>query len=161
MPLIRLFVLPQPMPGRLRGICWLLSARWEYNIISLFMSRIWHFTDNLSLYQGLTLLLLTSDACSSGVISELPINTIGWDVATTCSISTGAKLSISSMSFWLAASVSSFLAHKAEKAEISSQEADTDLNEPLAPWRSIFHYVLFWGSFYWCCNPWFKMNQLQ
>merc|ERR1712127_572714 len=75
-----------------------------------------------ALCQGLTLLFLSSSACNSGVIEEvLPAQSIGWDIAANCSMSTGAKLSISSMSFWFASAVTGFLAHKAEKAEMNEE----------------------------------------
>ena len=84
--------------------------------------------------QGLTLLMLGSSACSSGVLLQLPINFEGLNVtcAETCSMSTGAKLNISAMSFWFAAAVASFLAHKQEKEELAASDGGgAGLDEPL------------------------------
>ena len=47
-------------------------------------------------------------------------------------MSTGAKLSISAMSMWFAAAVTSFLAHKTEKEEMLAEGgAEAGLDEPL------------------------------
>lgn len=87
-----------------------------------------------ALCQGLTLLMLSSSACSSGVITQLFPNypaILALPFAETCSMATGAKLAISSLSFWFAAAVTSYLAHRTEKAEMA-EGTDAGLSEPLA-----------------------------
>lgn len=89
-----------------------------------------------AIFQGLMLLLLSSAACTNNVlVQNAPVEY--WpmrDVAfpDTCSIATGAKLTISATVFWAAAGVASYMAHSAEvKAE--GTELQASLTEPLAP----------------------------
>mmetsp|Transcript_36950 Transcript_36950/g.66461 ORF Transcript_36950/g.66461 Transcript_36950/m.66461 type:complete len:258 (+) Transcript_36950:147-920(+) len=73
-----------------------------------------------SITQGLVLLLLSSNACNSKVLTGLGgDNMSNVTFSDTCSISTGAKLVISATVFWFSAAVASFFAHKAEKAEMA------------------------------------------
>ena len=84
----------------------------------------------VALSQGLTLLLLDSNACHVDILDTLRNNGGIGDSITfeaTCRISVGAKLVISALCFWLAAGCSSFVAHKAEKEEIVDP-----LHEPLS-----------------------------
>ena len=83
----------------------------------------------LAICQGLTLLLLNSNACKSSEISIL--DDLGrLTFPDTCSLATGGKLAISSAAFWAAAAVSSLLAHSAEKKEIA-EDVDAGLRAPL------------------------------
>jgi len=83
--------------------------------------------------QGLTLLLLNSNACKGETLVDIAgIAMQDYSFPETCSMATGAKLVVSATSFWGAAAVASFLAHKSEKEEIA-EEVDADLREPLAP----------------------------
>ena len=80
-----------------------------------------------SITQGLTLLLLSSNACNSNVLTGLggpSLSNVSFE--DTCSISTGAKLVISATVFWFSAAVASFFAHRAEKAEMSRGEGRDD-----------------------------------
>lgn len=84
-----------------------------------------------ALCEGLTLLMFSSKACSSDILLELgdvPLRNVSF--GDTCSMSTAAKLTISSTVFWAAGGVTSFFAHRAEKAEIQ-EEAEYGLREPL------------------------------
>lgn len=86
-----------------------------------------------ALFQGLTLLLLSSNACKNNELVEMA----GIEFEETCGLARGANLSISAMVFWLAAAVSSFQEHKAF-SEVSEQLLRTGaqpptLNEPLNP----------------------------
>lgn len=89
-----------------------------------------------AIFQGLMLLLLSSAACTNNVLVQnasaeyYPMR--GVTFPDTCSIATGAKLTISATVFWAAAGVASYMAHRAEvKAE--GAEAQASLTEPLAP----------------------------
>jgi len=71
-----------------------------------------------ALCQGLTLLFLSSSVCKNNTfIQDLSNKYPHITFPDTCSLDTGAKLSISAMVFFFAASVSAFFAHKAEKEE--------------------------------------------
>eukprot|EP00581_Thalassiosira_minuscula_P012029 CAMPEP_0183729952 /NCGR_PEP_ID=MMETSP0737-20130205/31610_1 /TAXON_ID=385413 /ORGANISM="Thalassiosira miniscula, Strain CCMP1093" /LENGTH=215 /DNA_ID=CAMNT_0025962285 /DNA_START=40 /DNA_END=687 /DNA_ORIENTATION=- len=71
-----------------------------------------------ALFQGLTLLLLSSNACKdNALVGELDAIISHVTFPDTCSLGPGGKLSISSMAFFFAASVTSFFAHKLEEAE--------------------------------------------
>lgn len=84
-------------------------------------------------FQGLTLLLLNSNACNGNtMVQSLDPSLSNVTFPDTCSMDTGAKLSISATVFFFASSVASFLAHKAEKA-VMEEEVQADLREPLAP----------------------------
>ena len=50
----------------------------------------------------------------------------------TCSIGTGAKITISAMTFWAASAVASFMTRKAQLQAMEA-EAQASLTEPLAP----------------------------
>jgi len=75
-----------------------------------------------ALFQGLTLLSLNSELCTSN--SRSTWNDIQW--SDTCSIDTGAKCIISAMVFWFAAAFSSFLEQKALKEEENELDALAD-----------------------------------
>lgn len=83
----------------------------------------------LAISEGLTLLLLNSNACKNNIFRLLE-NLGGLTFPDTCSLATGGKLAISSTAFWAAAAVSSFLAHSAEKKEIA-EEVGAGLRAPL------------------------------
>lgn len=84
--------------------------------------------------QGLTLLLLNSNACRNNDLKpDLP-DTVSFP--DTCSIARGAKLTISATSFWLAAAFASFMAVRAARREAAKAMAageEASLTEPLAP----------------------------
>ena len=81
--------------------------------------------------QGMTLIIFSSNACHSDILSGLGEAGIGSVLfEESCRISTGAKLVISATSFWAAAGCTSFVAHKAEKEEIAEEEG-MGLREPL------------------------------
>eukprot|EP00581_Thalassiosira_minuscula_P009426 CAMPEP_0183707732 /NCGR_PEP_ID=MMETSP0737-20130205/4225_1 /TAXON_ID=385413 /ORGANISM="Thalassiosira miniscula, Strain CCMP1093" /LENGTH=219 /DNA_ID=CAMNT_0025935461 /DNA_START=146 /DNA_END=802 /DNA_ORIENTATION=- len=84
----------------------------------------------VALFQGLTLLLLNSNVCKNNLLIQ-DVTTKYPDIGfpDTCSLDTGAKLSISAMVFFFVASVSAFLAHKAENEEIKA-EGESGLTEP-------------------------------
>jgi len=72
----------------------------------------------VAICQGLVLLFLSSNACNSEVLMGLGgINGPALNGVTfteKCSMSTGAKLTISATVFWVCAAAASFMAHKAE-----------------------------------------------
>jgi len=82
----------------------------------------------LALSQGLVLLLLNSELCKNNPI--VAFGEIEWQE--TCSMSTGAKCTISSMVFWLAAALSSFQELKSLEVERRTVEPEASLTEPLA-----------------------------
>ena len=86
----------------------------------------------LAVCQGLSLLLLSSNACNSDVL--IGLGGPATDILTfgeTCEMSTGAKFVISATAFWAAAGVVSFMAHRTEKIEMAEGVEDTFLSEPL------------------------------
>ena len=86
-----------------------------------------------AIFEGLTLLLLNSNACKvNTMVQNLDPSLTNVTFPDTCSMATGAKLTISATVFFFASSVASFLAHKAEKEELE-EEVETGLREPLAP----------------------------
>jgi len=82
--------------------------------------------------QGLTLLLLSSNACNSDTLVGLggPAKNL-LTFGETCSMSTGAKFIVSATAFWVAAGVVSFLANRAEKKEMTLGGDGEGLDEPL------------------------------
>eukprot|EP00584_Thalassiosira_punctigera_P003777 CAMPEP_0172537464 /NCGR_PEP_ID=MMETSP1067-20121228/9057_1 /TAXON_ID=265564 ORGANISM="Thalassiosira punctigera, Strain Tpunct2005C2" /NCGR_SAMPLE_ID=MMETSP1067 /ASSEMBLY_ACC=CAM_ASM_000444 /LENGTH=222 /DNA_ID=CAMNT_0013322769 /DNA_START=79 /DNA_END=747 /DNA_ORIENTATION=- len=82
------------------------------------------------LCQGFTLFFLNSKACKGNLWVQLKGDITGVTFPDTCSISKGAKLTISAMVFFFAAGVTAFVAHKAEKKEIEDDER-AGLREPL------------------------------
>ena len=88
-----------------------------------------------ALCQGLVLLLLSSNACNSNVLSDLntPLSNQA-EFGETCEMSTGAKFIISATAFWVGAAVMSVMARKTEMKELEEAEAaigGNDLTEPL------------------------------
>ena len=78
-----------------------------------------------AIFQGLSLLLLSSNACKNNAIVNLAETTSTWaDFPETCSLNTGGKLIISATAFWFAAAVASFGARKIERsAAVEDEEA--------------------------------------
>jgi len=85
---------------------------------------------------GLTFLLLDSNACNDNTMAQVE----GVTFEDQCSLSAGAKLSISAMVFWLAAGVTSFLEGKAWQSECEERrlasssvlpEVDSQATKPL------------------------------
>ncbi|KAL7540071.1 hypothetical protein ACHAXR_009853 [Thalassiosira sp. AJA248-18] len=79
------------------------------------------------IFQGLVLIILDSKVCKDNYLVE-------WGAAEfpdTCSLATGGKCIISSMVFWFAAALSSFLEMKALEKESMEIQPDS-LTEPLA-----------------------------
>ena len=76
----------------------------------------------VAICQGLVLLFLSSNACNSDVLRGLggssgpAQNDVIFDEK--CSMSTGAKLTISATAFWVCAAAASFMAHKAEMSTV-------------------------------------------
>ena len=86
-----------------------------------------------AIFQGLTLLLLNSNAClNNSLVQDLEDGDLQ-DITfpDTCSLGQGANLVIAATSLWFAAGVASYAAHKAEKEEFA-EEVDMGLREPLA-----------------------------
>ena len=86
-----------------------------------------------AIFQGLTLLLLNSNAClNNSLVQDLEEGDLQ-DITfpDTCSLGQGANLVIAATSLWFAAGVASYAAHKAEKEEFA-EEVDMGLREPLA-----------------------------
>lgn len=89
-----------------------------------------------SIFMGLSLLLLNSDACSSNDLSEqfqALFPNIDFETAN-CSISTGAKCAISGTVFYFLAGASSCFAYKVEKSDAKKgggARAQDGLDEPL------------------------------
>jgi len=75
--------------------------------------------------QGLVLLFLASNACNSKVLIGLGGRQT-WNATfnESCSLSTGANLTISALVFWFCAAVSSFVAHRFEQKEDADDEAE-------------------------------------
>ena len=85
----------------------------------------------IAISQGLSLLLLGSNACQNNPLVQLQDGILtNVTFPGTYSISTGAKLTISSTVFFFVSAVTSFMAHKAEKEE-RVEEARDGLSEPL------------------------------
>ncbi|KAL7540070.1 hypothetical protein ACHAXR_009852 [Thalassiosira sp. AJA248-18] len=82
-----------------------------------------------SFCQGLTLLILSSNACKDNILVQREtVGNIDWP--DTCSLAMGANLCISATVLWFAAGLASYAAHKAEKEE-ANEEVDAGLREPL------------------------------
>lgn len=91
------------------------------------LTHIWEAPGYLltAICQGLVLLLLSSNACNSDILGGLGDSTLSKvSFESTCSMASGAKLVISATVFWFSAAVASFLAHKAEMAEMSEAEVE-------------------------------------
>lgn len=73
------------------------------------------------LFQGLSLLLLSSNACKNNAIVKLAAQTTYATFPETCSMNTGAKLIISATAFWLAAA---FVSFAARKVDLIGEEVD-------------------------------------
>merc|ERR1712161_151621 len=80
-----------------------------------------------ALFQGLTLIFLSSKACNDNALVALGDEL---DFPITCSLSTGANLCIAALVFWVAAAVSSFMEGKALEEE--SKEGSS-LSDPFIP----------------------------
>ena len=77
----------------------------------------------ITICQGLVLLLLASNACDSRVLTGLgtpQLRNVTFEE--TCQMATGAKLVVSATVFWFCAAVTSFLANKAERAEMAGED---------------------------------------
>ena len=89
-----------------------LTHRWEAPMYLL-----------ITICQGLVLLLL-ANACDSRVLTGLGgpnLNNVTFEE--TCQMATtGAKLVVSATVFWFCAAVTSFLANKAERAEMAGED---------------------------------------
>jgi len=89
-----------------------LTHRWEAPMYLL-----------ITICQGLVLLLLASNACDSKVLTGLgtpQLRNVTFEE--TCQMATGAKLVVSATVFWFCAAVTSFLANKAERAEMAGED---------------------------------------
>ena len=80
----------------------------------------------LTIFQGLTLLLLNSNACNDNFLVEEANDTNPAEFPETCSLNTGANLIISATVLWFAAALASFSSARAAKQE-SGGEADADV----------------------------------
>ncbi|KAL7549790.1 hypothetical protein ACHAWF_013047 [Thalassiosira exigua] len=88
-----------------------------------------------SFCQGMILLMLNSDACRDNAQMKLVAGVAklgSVQFPDTCSMSGGAKLCISAVTFWAGGGVASFLAHKSSKEEEAAKDA-LGLDEPLNP----------------------------
>ena len=83
-----------------------------------------------SIFQGLALLFLNSNACKNNNLLNMEGNqTIDW--SETCSISTGAKCMIAATVCWFCAAVSSYFEQKAFIDEHRMEVTDASLTESL------------------------------
>lgn len=104
--------------------CNFLAACFDYSELSqdLRLESIAYLLT--AIFQGLTLLLLNSSVCNDNILAkEFTQRLITFP--DTCSMSNGAKLSISATVIWFAASVASFLGHRAYTAEKADGMIDT------------------------------------
>ena len=86
----------------------------------------------LTLFQGLSLLFMNSNACNSNVQVKYQTETTYAEFPETCSLNTGANLIISATVLWFAAAVSSFGAARMAKTDQGGEDAQADLDAELA-----------------------------
>lgn len=100
------------------------SAQGDYSLTNRWEAPMYLL---LTICQGLVLLLLASNACNSLVVKTLGVPSLSnMEFEETCGLATGANLVISATVFWFCAAVTSFMANKAERSEMTGDEGEAE-----------------------------------
>lgn len=114
-------------------ICNSLAACWDFSEISADLKKEAATYVIIGIFQGLTLLFLNSNICKNNVMVKEATDPAlsNLEFPDTCSMSTGAKLSIAATVLWFAAAFTAFLGHKTYKEEEKRAETMSILSESL------------------------------